>query len=146
MGYEMKLVKASALAISLALLGGCASGLNSMQEREYQAMKAENVLIEEKNPTTGAVLGILPGFGSFYAREPGYGIVNLLFWPLSIFWDPVSGYQGSMAINYDLTKYKLKKDMEGEISELDNKLTIGELSNVDYVIAKKKIEQKYDFQ
>lgn len=109
-------------------------------------MKAENVLIEEKNPTTGAVLGILPGFGSFYAREPGYGIVNLLFWPLSIFWDPVSGYQGSMAINYDLTKYKLKKDMEGEISELDNKLTIGELSNVDYVIAKKKIEQKYDFQ
>lgn len=108
-------------------------------------MKADNVLVEEKNPTTGALLGLLPGFGSFYVREPGYGIVNLLFWPASILWDPVSGYQGSMAINYDLTKYKLKKDMEEAISELDNKRITGNLSDADYIIAKKKIEQKYDY-
>jgi hypothetical protein len=128
------------------LCTGCATGLSSVQEREYKAMKAENVLVEEKNPGTGAVLGILPGGGSFYAREPGFGVVNLLFWPLSILWDPVSGYEGAKAINYDVTKQQLKKKKETEISALDDKLRTGELSNTDYVSQKQKVDKKYDFE
>ncbi|MEB3735962.1 hypothetical protein ULF88_22075 [Halopseudomonas pachastrellae] len=77
--------KIAAAAAALSLMTGCATGLSSIQEREYNAMQAQGVLVEEKNPTTGAVLGILPGFGSFYAREPGYGFVNLLFWPSLFF-------------------------------------------------------------
>jgi hypothetical protein len=131
---------------ALFTLTGCASGLNSMQQREYRAMDNAGVLIEEKNPTTGAVLGILPGFGSFYAREPAFGIVNLLFWPLSILWDPVSGYEGSKAINYDVTKQKLNRDMKAELSELDSRLTLEQVTTAEYVIEKRKIEEKYNYQ
>lgn len=138
-------VKVGACALALSLMSGCATGLNSMQEREYRAMEASNVLVVEKKPGTGAALGLLPGGGSFYAREPGLGLVNLLFWPVSILWDPVSGYQGSMAVNYDMTKHKLKREMDAEISELDNQLTLGELDSRAYVTQKKKIEKKYDY-
>lgn len=129
-----------------SLATGCASGLNSMQKREYQAFKQNNVLVEEKNPTTGAVLGILPGGGSFYAREPGLGIVNLLLWPVSVLWDPVSGYEGAMEINYDITKQKLQKDKDQEVSRLDDRLATGQIDNTEYVLAKRQIEQKYSFE
>lgn len=132
--------------IFTSLITGCASGLNSMQKREYEAFKQNDVLIQEKNPSNGIALGLLPGGGSFYVREPGYGIVNLLFWPLSILWDPISGYEGSMAINYDITKHKLKQDEKKEIGELDDKLTTDEIDNKEYVLMKRKIQDKYDYQ
>lgn len=72
--------------------------------------------------------------------------MNLLFWPLSILWDPVSGYEGAKAINYDITKQQLKKKKEIEISTLDDKLRTGELSNTDYVSEKQKVDKKYDFE
>lgn len=142
----MKFIKVTFFAIAVLFLGGCASSLNSVQKSEYNSMAASNKLIVEKNPTNGALFGLLPGGGSFYAREPGYGIINLLFWPLSILWDPVSGYEGSMSINYHLTKHKLKKEMDTEIAALDDKLTTSQISNSQYVIEKNKIVRKYEFQ
>ena len=130
---------------SVVIITGCASGLNSLQEREYSAFERDGVLIEEKNPTTGVVLGLLPGGGSFYAREPGLGVVNLLLWPLSILWDPISGSDGSKSINYDLTKYQLKKDKNKEMSELDDKLSLKEINSQQYVLKKRKIDEKYDY-
>ncbi|MDF1628916.1 MAG: hypothetical protein P1U78_03880 [Alcanivoracaceae bacterium] len=133
---------------SLSFLGlvGCATPLNSLQQREYVAMENAGVLVEEKDPTTGAVLGILPGFGSFYVREPGYGIVNLLFWPFSVLWDPVSGYEGSKAINYDITRHKLGREMKAELSELEVRLAVEQLSVTEYLIEKRKIEDKYAYE
>ena len=58
----MKLVKFAVLAFVVLITSGCAGGLNSIQEREYKAFENEGVLIEEKKPMVGAVLGILPGF------------------------------------------------------------------------------------
>ena len=141
---KAKLILASSIVVFLAT--GCASGLNSMQKREYEAFKNNDVLIEEKNPSNGIALGLLPGGGSFYVREPGYGIVNLLFWPLSVLWDPISGYEGSLAINYDITRHKLKQDEKKEISRLDDRLTTGEIDNTEYVLLKRKIQDKYDYQ
>lgn len=140
----MKRIIGATLAVSV--LSGCATGLNSIQKREYEAFKQNDVLVEEKNPTTGAVLGILPGGGSFYAQEPALGVVNLLFWPLSILWDPISGHEGAKAINYDITTQQLRRKKEAEISELDNKLTLGQLENSQYVVEKRKVEQKYNYQ
>ncbi|GAA4649986.1 hypothetical protein GCM10023116_22690 [Kistimonas scapharcae] len=94
----IKILRAG-LLVSVVIVTGCASGLNSIQQREYNQWRHDGTLIEEKDPTTGAILGLLPGGGSFYAREPALGIVNLLFWPLSIMWDPISGYDGSKAIS-----------------------------------------------
>lgn len=142
----MKYAKRSIVFLIFVLIGGCASGLNSIQEREYRAMELEGVLVEEKKVTTAAALGILPGGGSFYVREPALGVVNLLFWPLSILWDPISGYEGAKAINYDITKYKLKKDMQAEIDSLNKKLEKDEITSADYVLEKDKIERKYNYE
>ena len=135
------------MALSVVvLLTGCASGLNSHQEREYNAFKYEGVLVEEKDPSTGFALGFLPGGGSFYARKPGLGILNLLMWPLSIFWDPISGSDGSMAINYDMTRYQLKKEKKKEISKLDNRLAMGQMSDKEYILEKRKVEDAFDYE
>jgi hypothetical protein len=142
----MKFVKEITLVTAVLITSGCAGGLNSMEKREYAAFENDGVLIKEKDPSIGAVLGILPGFGSFYAREPGIGVANLLLWPYSVMWDPVSGYNGAMSINYDLTKHDIKKKKEKELSDLDDKLAIGEIDNSAYILTKRKINQKYDYQ
>jgi len=134
------------LIISILIVStGCATGLNSIQEREYAAMKNSGELVEEKSPTACAWFGLLPGGGSFCARHVGLGIVNLLFWPLSIMWDPVSGYDGAQAINYDVTKYEVKKKMNKEIQALDEKLANGAIDSKQYELEKHKVEEKYDF-
>lgn len=71
--------------------------------------------------------------------------MNLLLWPLSILWDPISGSDGAKSINYDLTKYQLKKDKNKENSELDSKLSLNEIDQQEYILHKRKIDQKYDY-
>ncbi|GAA5525898.1 hypothetical protein Maes01_02471 [Microbulbifer aestuariivivens] len=132
--------------VAASLLSGCATGLNSIQKREYEAFKHDGVLVKEKEPVVGALLGILPGGGSFYAGEAGLGLANLMFWPMSVLWDPVSGYNGSVAINYDITKLKLRKEKEKEINALDEKLALEQLTQKEYILAKREIEQKYSYE
>ena len=141
----MKFVKVAVLALTALIISGCAGGLNSMQKREYAAFENEGILIEEKKPMVGAALGLLPGFGSFYAREPGYGVVNLLFWPASILWDPVSGYDGAQSINYDMTKTYLRKEKGKELIALEELLIADQIDSKTYLIEKRKIEQKYEY-
>jgi hypothetical protein len=141
----VKLIKELTVILTILMLSGCARGLNSVEKREYAAFEHDGVLIEEKNPTVGAVLGILPGFGSFYVGEPGYGIINLLFWPVSILWDPVSGYDGSKSINYDITKYQLNKEKEKKLTILADKLTTNQINSNQYIVEKTAIEQQYNY-
>ena len=132
--------------VSFTLLStGCATGLNSVQEHEYVAYEVSDVLIKEKDPVIGAWLGVLPGGGSFYAREPGYGIVSLLFWPLSIVWDTTSGYDGSKSINYVMTKSHISKKMNDEIELLDDELNLDKINSSTYVLEKNKIKKKYKY-
>lgn len=131
---------------SIVMVTGCASGLNSVQQREYAAFENDGVLIEEKNPMAGVALGFLPGGGSFYARETGIGVVNLLMWPASILWDPISGKDGSMVINYDLTKHHLKREKQKELTALDDRLSLDEIDNKTYILAKRKVEEKYSYE
>jgi hypothetical protein len=141
----MNTLKKIVTAASIVVMTGCASGLNSIQSREYAAMKNDGVLVEEKDPVLGLALGILPGGGSFYAREPGYGVINLLLWPASILWDPLSGNAGAKAINYDITKSVLKKARNGEVSLLEDELTLGKVTSSEYVMKKRAIEEKYSY-
>src|ERR1022692_915926 len=90
--------------LAVVTFSGCATMLTSEQKREYHDYQAKGLVVQEKSPGAGAALGILPGGGSFYARAYGWGVVNLLMWPISILWDPVSGYEGSVTINYYATK------------------------------------------
>ena len=129
----------------IIFVAGCATGLNSIQQQEYLAMQERGVLVKEKDPQIGVALGFLPGCGSFYAGEIGFGIVNLLLWPSSILWDPISGYQGAKAVNYHLTKMKLKKQQQKELLGLEYKLQSGAIDNKKYVLQKRNIENKYEF-
>jgi len=139
----MKLVTIALTLATALLVTSCASGLNFIQEREYNEFKQKGVLIEEKNPSTGMALGFLPGGGSFYAKEPGIGVVNLLLWPLSILWDTTNGIDGSKSINYDITKHHLKK--EKEIAAITDKLLLDEIDNTQYTIDIRKVESKYSY-
>lgn len=141
----MKLKNMFAIAtITLPLLTtGCAPTLSSTENREYSRLQSHGLLIEEKNPALGAGLGLLPGGGSFYARSPGIGTVNLLLWPASILWDPFSGYVGSKAINYDTTKVSLSRTVSKEIAAQEDRLQAGEIDAATYIREKQKIEAKY---
>lgn len=133
-----------AVVMMVGILGvGCATGLNSMQKQEYMEYKANGLLVEEKSPGLAAALGILPGGGSFYTRNYGVGIVNLLFWPWSILWDPISGHDGAEFINYYVTKASISKNMRRDVQNLDDKLLTGTVNNDQYLRMKRAIEQSY---
>ena len=124
---------------------GCATGLNSQQTAEYNSMEARGLAIQEKNPTTGALLGILPGGGSFYAREPAFGVLNLLFWPLSIFWDPVSGYDGSTRINYNFSKAQIDKNKHEAEKKLHRDFQDWHITEIQLARGMRDIEDKYKY-
>lgn len=134
-----------AAASVLLLCTGCASGLNSHQQAELKHFEARGQAVEEKNPGLGAALGILPGGGSFYGREYGFGIVNLLLWPISILWDPVSGFDAAQSINYQVTKAHLHNQYERELNGLDEQLQTGQIDITQYTLSKRKVDQKYRY-
>ncbi|WP_434139972.1 hypothetical protein JQR84_09900 [Pseudomonas luteola] len=131
-------------AIGMAvLLNGCASGLNSFQKSELDRYEARGLVVQEKSPGLAAGLGLLPGGGSFYTREYGFGVVNLLLWPLSIIWDPVGGYDAAKVINYQATKAKLDAERDKDLDTLDSQLQLGQIDITQYALEKRKIESKY---
>ena len=97
-----KLFACKAIAFGVVLgLCGCVS-LSQRERNEYQMLKRNDVSLahpiggfEAPNSVWGAgLLNILPGFGNFYLAvgdgsdpvQGAYGVVNLLFWPISIIW------------------------------------------------------------
>jgi uncharacterized membrane protein len=130
-------------AALITLTTGCASGLNSVQEAELARYRANNLAVEEKSPGLAAGLGILPGGGSFYSRSYGFGVVNLLLWPVSILWDPVSGYDGAESINYQATKAHVNTLKRRETDLLDEKLATDQIDMKRYTLERRKVEDKY---
>jgi hypothetical protein len=141
----MKTANSILVILALSLMIGCTT-LTPQQSNEYNMMERDGVLIEEKNPTTGALLGMLPGGGAFYGREPIVGAVDLLAWPLSILWDPIVGHQMSKTVNYNLTVSSLRKAKQKELNELENQKDLEKISKVDYVNKKREIDQKYNYE
>lgn len=137
--------KISAIAALTVVITGCATGLNSAQTIEYRTMESKGIAVNEKSPATGGWLGLLPGGGSFYAREPGFGVLNLLLWPLSIFWDPVSGYQGSEMINYQLTKVEIAKIKQEQSKKINRNLQDGVIDSVQAKRQLEDLEDKYSY-
>jgi hypothetical protein len=135
--------KVSLLCIALT---SCALSLTPKQERKFNAMETQGVVVEEKSPAVGVMLGFLPGGGSFYIGRPGLGVVNFLSWPLSICWDPINGYNGSRRINYEATLYDLKKKRQKEEEALDEKQISSQISHEEYEAEMRKVAHKYEFQ
>lgn len=137
-----KLLAASAAVL---VLSGCASGLNSRQAQEYHALDAQGLLIQEKNPTTAALLGLLPGGGSFYARQPGYGVLNLLTWPLSMLWDPISGHDAATVINYQASVAHVRREKLKELGKLRDDHREQRISAQELSQGMRDIGAKYEY-
>lgn len=131
------------ILILLVGLYGCATPLTSGQSQELRAYQGKGLAVEEKNVGAAAALGLLPGGGSFYTRNYGLGVVNLLFWPISILWDPISGVNGAKAINYYATKEVVNKHEQYDLNQLDDSLMTGAMTKEEYVMAKRKVQNKY---
>ncbi|MBD8121308.1 hypothetical protein IFT62_08795 [Pseudomonas lutea] len=138
--HALRNLSAAAL---LALTAGCASGLNSVQESELAAYRANHLDVQEKSPGLAAGLGLLPGGGSFYGRAYGWGVVNLLLWPVSILWDPVSGYDAAESINYQASKAHVASLKRRDMDRLDSKLSSNEIDLKAYTLEKRKVEDMY---
>lgn len=138
----MKIWTSTVLAAAITLTG-CATPLNMSQKQELRGYEAKGLVVQEKNPGAAAALGLLPGGGSFYTGNYGPGIINLLFWPLSILWDPISGYDGAQSANYYATKHTVEKKQKKEMSTLEDDFLAGRVSKEDYVAKKREIENRY---
>jgi len=64
-------------------------------------------------------------------------------WPASVLWDPISGSNGAKSDNYYATKAVVEKKQVSEIRALDDKLSLKQISNEQYVKMKHDVEAKY---
>ena len=138
-----KFVQLGLLSASIALTSGCATPINSAQQNELRGYQGKGLAVEEKNPAAAAALGILPGGGSFYTRNYGIGVVNLLLWPASVLWEPMSGYNGAQSVNYYATKQVIQQRKEKEEGTIEDSLLAGVIDKNKYIIEKRRIEEKY---
>ncbi|RCL25108.1 hypothetical protein C6A77_14900 [Pseudomonas sp. AFG_SD02_1510_Pfu_092] len=140
----MSTVRNLTAAALIALTTGCATGLNSAQESELASYRARNLAVQEKSPGLAAGLGLLPGGGSFYGRAYGFGVVNLLLWPISILWDPVSGHDAAEMLNYQATKAHLATLKKRDMDALDAQLESDSIDLKRYTLDKRRIDEKYN--
>ncbi len=131
------------IAVLAILFSGCATKLTTYQDHELQSYKSKNLYFEEKSPGAAAGFGILPGGGSFYTGNYGLGVVNLLLWPVSILWDPISGYDGAETINYHATKANVNRRKNQDMKFIDRELEDGKLERDIYIVKKREIEDRY---
>jgi hypothetical protein len=125
------------------LLTGCAAGLDAVQEQELRAYEHKGLAVQEKSEAAAALLGILPGGGSFYTRQYGVAVVNLMLWPFSVLWDPLNAHRGAQEINYQATMAKINQLRENEYTQLDQKVLSRQIDSEQYKYRKNVIERKY---
>jgi hypothetical protein len=66
-----------------------------------------------------------------------------LLWPVSILWDPVSGYNAAETINYEATRVQVSRLKNRDMDDLESRLAATEIDMQKYVIEKRKIDNKY---
>ncbi len=80
-------------------------GLTKYQIADLRKWEAQGQpLVVEKRPETATVLAFILGFGAFHTNEPVLGVIDLLFWPISVLWEPWIAPKLANGINYEATK------------------------------------------
>lgn len=110
----MKRFTISAFLLMLILLNSTYSFADNYSDivlnRKYR--KALNSGCEDiriKDPAKAAVLGLLPGGGSFYTRDVGLGITDLLLWPFSPIWDMPLANKRATRLNQQETVFSCEE-------------------------------------
>jgi hypothetical protein len=89
--------------------------------------------------------GYLPGLARLEDRSAGRpsAIISAGRGGMRPLWDPVSGYDGAEAINYQATKAHVGALRVAEMNRLDNQLASEEIDLKRYTLEKRKVEDKY---
>lgn len=124
---------------------GCSS-MTCIEQCEYNKMQSEGVLVEEKNPTLAACLGVLPGCGSFYTGNYVLGAVDVVTWPVSMLWDPIAGYNEARMINYRASQVNKSKLKQRAIHDLEAQRDSGAITQVEFNQSKRSVETKYGIE
>lgn len=135
--------KLSIAALAVSVAAGCASSITSSQSRELAEYEAKGLKVSEKNETGAIVAGLLPGGGSWYTGSYGPAIANTILWPVSILWDPVSGYNGARTANYYATEAHVDELRNDALDELDYQHEADEISQKKYMRERRQIRNKY---
>jgi hypothetical protein len=111
------------LVIAILVSYGCVNMSRGDREsyREIQGLGLDTDVGRIKSPLTAALLNLLPGIGNFYlagGTDQGsqwvYGILNLLFWPLSVVWAVPEAAIDAETINKLETIYYYRYDPQGK--------------------------------
>ena len=137
-------LKMLAPLLLLIVLPACSS-LTPHEERVYMEMSRDGHRVEEKDPVLGAFLGLLPGVGSFYTGQIGWGVFDLLLWPYSMIWDPFIGYENSQWRNFQATKAKIRRQRKNELEELDRQLLSEAIDQKEYARKRIQVNRRYDY-
>lgn len=94
---------------AMVLIAGCSDphyGLKKWQIDNLRTWEDEGQhVVVEKKPETATVLAFFIGLGAFYTNEPVLGVIDLLFWPFSILWEPWIAPALANKINYEATEH-----------------------------------------
>ncbi|MBQ4479019.1 MAG: hypothetical protein II943_00085 [Victivallales bacterium] len=123
------------VAVSALALCSCTS-LSHLEQREYKSLEHQGISLKHpvgdykppNNAILAGALNILPGFGNFYLAlghgsdgvHAVYGLVNLLFWPISIVWGvPEAAYDAIQLNKSDMIfYYRYSPDGKKALEEL----------------------------
>ena len=132
----MKIKPLALLLAALTLTLCSCSTLSYYEQREYKSLEHQGVSLkhpaDDYKPPNNAILAgalnILPGFGNFYlaighgsdGTHVVYGLVNLLFWPISIVWGVPEAAYDAIQLNKSDMIFHYRYSPEGR-KALDEK-------------------------
>lgn len=99
--------------------------------------------IYQKKPFLGIFYSLFPAGASLYLKHFIFGIISILTYPLSIFWEIIIGYFGSLKENYFATAKFVNESYIIEEKKLDGLLLEMQDNGKSYITAKRELDQKY---
>ncbi|MGN0866644.1 MAG: hypothetical protein ACI4SG_03070 [Oligosphaeraceae bacterium] len=124
-----QILTCSLVLILVFSLTGCTT-MSRADKMHYAQLKAQGITIdrpvgnyEKPNSAVAAgALNLLPGFGNFYlavgngsdSAQAVYGVLNLLFWPISVIWAVPQGAIDATTLNKQELIYYYRFDAAGK--------------------------------
>ncbi len=118
------------LFITLALALGSCTTLSRVEQRDYKILENQGISLKQptddyeppNNAVLAGFLNILPGFGNLYlamgrgsdSSHAVYGLLNLLFWPISIVWGVPEAAYDAIQLNKSDMIYHYRYSPEGK--------------------------------
>ena len=117
--------------------------INNQQLAKLKIYQDKGFYINKKSPLLGLFVGLFPAGGCLYLKHFIFGIISILSYPLSIIWEIVIGYFGSLKVNYFATLQFVNESYTAEEKKLDNLLLEMNDNGKYYIAAKKELDKKY---